>query len=84
VSRDDWLAARTELLAKEKELTRARDRFNADRRRLPLVRMDKPYAFEGSDGTVGLLDLFAGRPQPMHHFMFAPDWETPCSAPDGH
>ena len=56
VSREEWLAARKELLVKEKELTRARDRVNADRRRLPMVRMDKPYTFEGPDGIVGLLD----------------------------
>jgi predicted dithiol-disulfide oxidoreductase (DUF899 family) len=54
VSREQWLAARRELLAKEKELTRARDQVNADRRRLPMVRMDKPYTFEGPDGPVGL------------------------------
>lgn len=88
VSREEWLAARKELLVKEKELTRARDRVNADRRRLPMVRMDKPYTFEGPDGTVGLLDLFEGRPQlVMHHFMFGPDWEQGCpscsSAADG-
>ena len=71
VSQEEWLAARSELLAKEKELSRARDRVNADRRRLPMVRIDKPYTFEGPDGTVGLLDLFEGRPQlVMHHFMW--------------
>jgi predicted dithiol-disulfide oxidoreductase (DUF899 family) len=71
VSREEWLAARKELLAKEKELTRARDQLNAERRRLPMVRIDKPYTFEGPDGTVGLLDLFEGRPQlVMHHFMW--------------
>jgi predicted dithiol-disulfide oxidoreductase (DUF899 family) len=81
VSREQWLAARKELLAKEKELTQARDRVNADRRRLPMVRMDKPYTFDGPDGTVGLLDLFEGRPQlVMHHFMFDPDWDTGCSS----
>ena len=64
VSPEEWLAARRELLAKEKELTRMRDRLNADRRRLPMVRVDKPHAFEGPDGTVGLLDLFEGRPVP--------------------
>ena len=58
VSREEWLAARKELLAKEKELTRAHDRVNADRRRLPMVRVEKTYAFEGPDGKVGLLDLF--------------------------
>jgi predicted dithiol-disulfide oxidoreductase (DUF899 family) len=74
VSPQEWLAARKELLVKEKELTRARDRVNADRRRLPMVRVDKPYAFEGPDGTVGLLDLFEGRQQlVMHHFMWIND-----------
>ena len=74
VSRDEWFAARRELLAKEKEVTRARDRVNADRRRLPMVRIDKPYTFEGPNGTVDLLDLFEGRAQlVMHHFMWAFD-----------
>jgi predicted dithiol-disulfide oxidoreductase (DUF899 family) len=87
-SRAEWLAARKELLVREKELTRARDRVNADRRRLPMVRMDKPYTFEGPNGTVSLLDLFEGRPQlVMHHFMFGPDWDEACtscsSAADG-
>ena len=81
VSAEEWLAARTGLLAKEKELTRARDRVNADRRRLPMVRIVKPYSFEGPDGTVSLLDLFEGRSQlVMHHFMFGPDWEQGCSS----
>src|SRR5215217_1395682 len=71
VSREEWLAARKELLVKEKELTRHRDQLNADRRRLPMVRIDKPYTFEGLNGKVGLLDLFEGRPQlVMHHFMW--------------
>lgn len=71
VSREEWLAARKELLVKEKALTQARDRVNADRRRLPMVRLDKPYTFEGPNGTVGLLDLFEGRLQlVMHHFMW--------------
>ncbi|TCC57976.1 DUF899 domain-containing protein [Kribbella pittospori] len=88
VSPEEWFAARRELLAKEKELTRARDRLNADRRRLPMVRIDKKYVFEGPEGTVGLLELFAGRQQlVMHHFMFDPDWDTGCtscsSAADG-
>ena len=54
VSREEWLAARQELLAKEKELTRARDRLNADRRRLPMVRIDKPYPFEGNTSLVAV------------------------------
>jgi predicted dithiol-disulfide oxidoreductase (DUF899 family) len=74
VSPEEWLAARKKLLAREKELTRARDRVNADRRRLPMVRVDKPYRFEGPDGTVSLLDLFEGRPQlVVHHFMWTYD-----------
>jgi predicted dithiol-disulfide oxidoreductase (DUF899 family) len=81
VSREQWLAARKELLVKEKELTRAQDRVNAERRRLPMVRVDKPYAFEGPDGTVSLLDLFDGRPQlVMHHFMFDPEWGAGCAS----
>jgi len=88
VSPARWLAARRELLAQEKELTRVRDRVNADRRRLPMVRVEKAYEFEGPDGRVGLADLFAGRPQlVLHHFMFAPDWDAACpscsSAADG-
>lgn len=88
VSRAEWLTARRALLTREKELTRARDRLNADRRRLPMVRLDKTYAFQGPDGTTTLLDLFDGRRQlVVHHFMFAPDWDEACrscsSAADG-
>jgi predicted dithiol-disulfide oxidoreductase (DUF899 family) len=61
VSWEEWAAARRALLAEEKELTRLRDRVNADRRRLPMVRIDKPYTFVGPDGPASLLDLFAGR-----------------------
>ena len=79
VSPEDWLVARRELLAREKEMTRARDRLNAERRRLPMVRITKAYVFEGPDGPVSLLDLFAGRQQlVMHHFMFGPDWDEGC------
>ena len=68
---EDWLAARKDLLAKEKELTQARDRLNADRRRLPMVRVEKDYVFEGPDGPASLLDLFEGRSQLLlHHFMW--------------
>jgi predicted dithiol-disulfide oxidoreductase (DUF899 family) len=74
VSREEWFAARKRLLEKEKELTRARDELNAERRRLPMVRVDKPYTFEGPNGKVGLLDLFEGREQlVMHHFMWVYD-----------
>jgi predicted dithiol-disulfide oxidoreductase (DUF899 family) len=79
VTRDDWLAARKELLAKEKEMTRARDALNAERRRLPMVRIDKDYVFEGPEGKVGLVDLFEGRLQLiLGHFMFDPSWEDGC------
>jgi predicted dithiol-disulfide oxidoreductase (DUF899 family) len=76
VSSDEWLAARKELLAREKELTRA---LNAERRRLPMVRIDKDYVFEGPDGEASLLDLFDGRRQLIvGHFMFDPSWDEGC------
>ncbi len=79
VSRDEWLAARKELLTKEKELTRRRDALNAERRRLPMVEIDKHYAFTGPEGEAGLLDLFQGRRQLIvGHFMFDPSWEDGC------
>ncbi len=74
VSQAEWDAARAKLLAKEKEATKARDALAAERRRLPMVRIDKAYVFEGPDGKVSLLDLFAGRRQLiLYHFMFAPE-----------
>src|SRR5215467_14314865 len=79
VSRDEWRAARAELLTKEKEATRARDRLNAERRRLPMVKIDKDYRFEGPNGTARLLDLFDGRRQLIiYHFMFDPSWDDGC------
>jgi predicted dithiol-disulfide oxidoreductase (DUF899 family) len=79
VSYDEWLAARKELLAKEKELTRARDALTADRRRLPMVKVEKDYEFQGPDGPASLLDLFDGRRQlVVGHFMFDPSWEDGC------
>lgn len=79
VSRDAWLAARKELLAREKALTKARDALAADRRRLPMVRVEKDYVFTGPEGEVRLVDLFAGRRQLMvGHFMFRPDWDAGC------
>ncbi|MCP9491991.1 MAG: DUF899 domain-containing protein [Solirubrobacteraceae bacterium MAG38_C4-C5] len=80
-SRDEWLKARKDLLAREKELTRARDALSADRRRLPMVEIDTEYRFAGPDGEVGLLDLFEGRRQLMvGHFMFDPAWERGCAS----
>ena len=79
VSRDVWRAAREELLEKEKELTRARDRLNADRRRMPMVEIVKEYEFEGHDGRAHLLNLFEGRRQLIiYHFMFSPSWDAGC------
>jgi predicted dithiol-disulfide oxidoreductase (DUF899 family) len=79
VSRDEWLVARSGLLAKEKEFTRQRDALNAERRRLPMVEIDKTYVFEGRDGTASLLDLFEGRSELLtYHFMFDPDWDEGC------
>jgi predicted dithiol-disulfide oxidoreductase (DUF899 family) len=73
VSQREWEAARKNLLVKEKEATRARDALAAERRRLPVVKIDKDYVFEGPDGRASLLDLFDGRRQLIiYHFMFAP------------
>jgi predicted dithiol-disulfide oxidoreductase (DUF899 family) len=80
-TRDEWLAARTELLAKEKELTRQRDALNVERRNLPMVEVDKPYEFDGPDGKVSLHDMFEGRKQLMiYHFMYDPEWDEGCSS----
>ena len=79
VSQTEWQAARDKLLAKEKELTRSLDALAAERRRLPMVRIEKAYRFEGPDGTVSLLDLFQGRRQLLlYHFMFGPTREAGC------
>jgi len=79
VSREEWLAARKALLAKEKEHTRAQDALNAERRRLPMVRIDKDYVFDGARGKVRLVDLFEGRRQLiLKHFMFGPTWDKGC------
>jgi predicted dithiol-disulfide oxidoreductase (DUF899 family) len=76
VSRAEWLVARQDLLTKEKEATRARDALAAARRRLPMVKIDKDYVFEGPDGTASLPALFDGRRQLiLYHFMFAPGVE---------
>lgn len=73
VSQAEWNAAHDRLLAKEKEATRARDALAAERRRQPMVRVDKLYVFDGGAGKMTLLDLFEGRRQlVVYHFMFAP------------
>jgi predicted dithiol-disulfide oxidoreductase (DUF899 family) len=79
VSREEWQAARIALLEKEKAATHARDALNAERRRLPMVEVTKPYSFTGPDGAASLLDLFEGRRQLIVvHFMFHPDWDEGC------
>ena len=73
VSLAEWQVARDKLLRKEKAQTRARDALAAERRRFPMVKIDKNYVFEGSDGKARLVDLFEGRRQLiLYHFMFAP------------
>jgi hypothetical protein len=73
VSRDQWLVARKELLKKEKELTRLRDEISAQRRKLPWVRVEKDYVFQGPNGPETLGDLFEGRSQLfVQHFMLGP------------
>jgi predicted dithiol-disulfide oxidoreductase (DUF899 family) len=79
VSREEWLEARLRLLEREKAHTRSHDALNADRRRLPMVRMEKDYFFEGPAGRVTLGDLFGtSRQLIIFHAMFGPDWESPC------
>lgn len=74
-----WRDARLELLAKEKEFSRLRDEINEARRRLPMVEVSKPYAFDGRGGPAELADLFQGRRQLLvYHFMFEPDWTEGC------
>jgi predicted dithiol-disulfide oxidoreductase (DUF899 family) len=74
VSREEWQRERDQLLVKEKAATRARDALAAERRRLPMVRIEKDYVFESPGGKVRLPDLFEGRRQLIiYHFMFAPD-----------
>jgi predicted dithiol-disulfide oxidoreductase (DUF899 family) len=81
VSRAQWLEARMELLAKEKEFTRLRDELSERRRALPWVRVDTPYVFQGPAGPVTLADLFDGRSQLIvYHFMFDPAWKVGCKS----
>jgi predicted dithiol-disulfide oxidoreductase (DUF899 family) len=78
VGEAEWRAAHEALLAKEKAATRARDALAAERRRQPMLEIPSGFEFDGPEGRVGFLDLFAGRPQLIaYHFMFAPGGE-PC------
>jgi predicted dithiol-disulfide oxidoreductase (DUF899 family) len=81
VSKDQWLAERKKLLAREKELTRLGDEIARERRALPWIRIEKDYVFEAPEGRVALADLFDGRRQLLvQHFMFAPGWEQGCKS----
>jgi predicted dithiol-disulfide oxidoreductase (DUF899 family) len=80
-TREEWLAARLELLEAEKELTRENDRLTERRQELPWVRIDKDYRFDTDDGAASLADLFQGRSQLLiYHFMFGPDYTAGCPA----
>jgi predicted dithiol-disulfide oxidoreductase (DUF899 family) len=79
VTREQWLAARRDLLTREKEHTRQKDALSTARRELPMVRVEKDYRFDGPRGQVGLLELFDGHRQlAVLHFMFDPRWEDGC------
>lgn len=81
VSKAEWLAAREEHLAKEKEFTRLRDELSQQRRDLPWVRIDKDYVFDGPKGKESLSELFEGRSQlVVYHFMFHPSWDEGCKS----
>jgi len=79
VSRKAWLTARTKHLINEKKLTKQKDKVNAERRRLPMVKIDKEYMFEGPEGERSLRDLFDNRRELIvYHFMFDPEWQKGC------
>ena len=79
VTRDEWVAARKELLVKEKAMTHAQDALGAERRKLPMVKVDKAYVFDSPSGRKTLAELFDGRSQLMiYHFMMGPDWAEGC------
>jgi predicted dithiol-disulfide oxidoreductase (DUF899 family) len=79
-TRDEWAAAREELLAREKEHTRLGDELARQRRELPWVRVEKEYRFETDEGTRTLAELFDGRSQLLvYHFMFGPSYEAGCT-----
>jgi predicted dithiol-disulfide oxidoreductase (DUF899 family) len=78
-TREEWLAARLDLLRAEKELTRRSDELARQRQELPWVRVDKKYSFETDEGSASLADLFQGRSQLLvYHFMFGPDYTAGC------
>lgn len=85
VSRDEWTAERKKLLEHEKELTGHGDQVNAERRRLPMVKIDKDYVFDGPEGKSSLGEMFDGRRQLIvYHFMFDPEWDKGCPGCTGY
>ena len=79
VSQGEWLAARKKLLVKEKKFSKLRDELNLERRKLPWVKVEKEYVFDGPTGRVSLGDLFCGKSQLIvYHFMFGPSWKEGC------
>ncbi len=79
VSEAEWIAARKDLLAKEKEFSRQRDALSAERRKMPWVKVEKNYVFDSAGGKKTLADLFGKKSQLIvYHFMFGPDWEEGC------
>ena len=81
VSAAEWLVARRDLLNREKEFSRQRDALNAARRKLPMIKVEEGYVFEGPDGKETLDDLFEGRSQLIvYHFMLGPGWEEGCKS----
>ena len=81
ISNEEWIKARLELLAAEKEFTRQRDALTRRRMAMPWQRVEKSYQFEGSNGALSLADAFDGRSQLIvYHFMFGPDWEEGCKS----
>jgi len=84
-SAEEWRAERLKLLAHEKEAMKHKDRVNAERRRMPMIKLDKDYTFEGPEGKVSLADLFDGQRQlVVYHFMFDPEWEKGCPGCTGY
>jgi Uncharacterized protein conserved in bacteria len=79
VSQSEWLVARKKLLLEEKNSSKLRDELNLQRRKLPWVKVEKEYVFDGPTGKMTLADLFCGKSQLIiYHFMFGPDWQQGC------
>jgi predicted dithiol-disulfide oxidoreductase (DUF899 family) len=79
VSQTEWLVARKKFLRREKQFSKLRDELNLQRRKLPWVKVEKEYIFDGPTGKVTLADLFCGKSQLIiYHFMFGPGWQEGC------